>query len=91
MGRKYNRLTQDESNCSKSWSTFRSIALHITSHDPANPDSLSSNIVTSVFEDKAGIIWVATDNGLNSFDKKTGIFKRYNMIQKIFIRSAVTI
>ncbi|HEX6891782.1 MAG TPA: two-component regulator propeller domain-containing protein [Chryseolinea sp.] len=46
-------------------------------HDPLNPSSLSSNLVGSVIEDKAGIIWVATDNGLNSFDRKTGIFKRY--------------
>lgn len=44
--------------------------------DPFNPDSLSG-IVTSVFEDKAGIIWVTTNNGLNSLDKKTGRFKRY--------------
>ncbi len=44
--------------------------------DPFNPDSLSG-IVTSVFEDKAGIIWVATNNGLNSLDKKTGRFKSY--------------
>ena len=46
-------------------------------HDPRNPNSLSSNIVTSVFEDRAGIIWVATNNGLNSFDRKDRIFKRY--------------
>ena len=45
-------------------------------HDPFNPDSLSGNVI-SVFEDKAGIIWVTTDNGLNSLDKKTGSFKRY--------------
>src|SRR6266498_1399424 len=46
-------------------------------YDPGNPNSLSSNIVTSVFEDRAGIFWVATDNGLNSFDRKSGIFIRY--------------
>jgi ligand-binding sensor domain-containing protein/signal transduction histidine kinase len=46
-------------------------------HDPANSNTLSSNIVTSIIEDGAGIIWVATQNGLNSFDQKTGVFKRY--------------
>src|SRR4030095_3469521 len=46
-------------------------------HDPGNPNSISSNRVSSVFEDRHGIIWLATDNGLNSFDRKTGIFKRY--------------
>ncbi len=45
-------------------------------HDPFNPDSLSG-LVSSVFEDKAGIIWMGTNNGLNSLDKKTGVFKRY--------------
>ncbi|HNR06989.1 MAG TPA: two-component regulator propeller domain-containing protein [Saprospiraceae bacterium] len=44
--------------------------------DPFNADSLSG-MVTSVLEDKAGIIWVATNNGLNSLDQKTGCFKRY--------------
>ena len=46
-------------------------------HDPANINTLSSNNVTSIIEDNAGIIWVATQKGLNSFDHKTGIFKRY--------------
>ena len=46
-------------------------------HDPFDPQSLSNDSVTAVFEDKAGIIWVATFNGLNSLDKKTGTFKRY--------------
>jgi ligand-binding sensor domain-containing protein/signal transduction histidine kinase len=45
--------------------------------DAGNPNSISSNFVSAVFEDRAGIIWAATDNGLNSFDKKTGVFTRY--------------
>ncbi|MGK2863168.1 MAG: ligand-binding sensor domain-containing protein, partial [Chitinophagaceae bacterium] len=49
--------------------------------DPFNPGSLSG-IVKSVFQDKAGIIWVTTINGLNSLDKKTGIFKRYELDPK---------
>ena len=46
-------------------------------HNPANINTLSSNVVTSIIEDRAGIIWVSTQNGLNSFDQKTGLFKRY--------------
>jgi ligand-binding sensor domain-containing protein/signal transduction histidine kinase len=46
-------------------------------YDPGNPYSLSSNNITSIFEDGLGIIWMATDNGLNSFNRKTGKFKRY--------------
>lgn len=46
-------------------------------YSPADTNSLCSNIVRSVFEDHAGIIWIATGNGLNSFDRKTGAFRRY--------------
>ena len=45
--------------------------------DPTHPDSLSGNNVRCIFEDHEDIMWLATDNGLNSFDKKTGLFKRY--------------
>jgi len=46
-------------------------------NDPADPNSLVSNTVGSVMEDRAGILWVGTNNGLSSFNKKTGIWKRY--------------
>ena len=46
-------------------------------HDPGNPNTLSGKIVTAVFEDHKGILWIATDNGLNSFDKQNGSFTRY--------------
>jgi ligand-binding sensor domain-containing protein len=46
-------------------------------NDATSQDSLSSNMVKSIFEDRAGMLWLATDNGLNSFDRKTGKFKRY--------------
>jgi len=45
--------------------------------DPANPDSLSDGQVSSVYADKDGILWIATNNGVNSFDKRRNIFKRY--------------
>ncbi|MEO6537521.1 MAG: two-component regulator propeller domain-containing protein [Ferruginibacter sp.] len=46
-------------------------------HIPGNQNSLSSNVVSAIIEDRAGIIWVATSNGLNSFDRKTELFKCY--------------
>ncbi len=39
---------------------------------------LSSNIVYSVFEDKQGIIWLGTDNGLNIYDPKVPSVQYYN-------------
>ena len=34
-------------------------------------DSLSSNTVWSIFEDRSGIIWIATDNGMDLLDPNT--------------------
>ena len=64
-------------------------------HDPGNPNSLSDNTVYSIFEDHSGLLWIATANGLNSFDKRTNVFKRYyhdpknsNSISSNFLRTA---
>jgi signal transduction histidine kinase/ligand-binding sensor domain-containing protein len=56
-------------------------------HDPADPNSLSSNLVRALYEDSQGTIWVGTgfafhpspadDGGLNRFDRETGTFTRY--------------
>jgi ligand-binding sensor domain-containing protein len=43
-------------------------------HDEKDPTSICSDFVTSVVEDKKGIIWIATRDGLNSFDRKTKRF-----------------
>ena len=40
-------------------------------NDPNDPRSLSSDKVLSMFEDRAGIVWLGTDAGLNRFDPKT--------------------
>ena len=31
-------------------------------------NQLSSNLATQVFQDKSGFIWIATRNGLNTYD-----------------------
>jgi len=37
-------------------------------HNPHNPNSLSSNNVRSIFEDKSGVLWIGTDGeGLNKY------------------------
>jgi signal transduction histidine kinase/DNA-binding response OmpR family regulator/streptogramin lyase len=37
-------------------------------HDPDDPASLSSNMVTNLTMDKDGTVWIFTQNGLNRFD-----------------------
>ncbi|WP_293853845.1 sensor histidine kinase [uncultured Alsobacter sp.] len=48
-------------------------------HDPADPASIGSDIVTRIFVARGGAMWLATWNGLNRFDPATGraqVFKR---------------
>ncbi len=49
---------------------------HFT-HNPNDPQSLSSNMVWMIAGDREGFIWAATDNGLNRLDPKTGRFRRF--------------
>ena len=46
---------------------------------PGNTNSLQNDKVNSIFEDKSetGIIWYATDKGLDRYDKKTGKYTHY--------------
>jgi PAS domain S-box-containing protein len=47
-------------------------------YNPKNPNSLSHNLVISLFEDDSGMLWVGTwGGGLNRFDRKTEKFKIY--------------
>ena len=42
-----------------------------------NPASISSDFVHCCTEDQVGNMWIGTFNGLNRYDKSTGIFSRY--------------
>ncbi|OQY27891.1 MAG: hypothetical protein B6244_09070 [Candidatus Cloacimonetes bacterium 4572_55] len=46
-------------------------------HNPKDVNSLSDNVVMSVFEDSRGDLWAGTWAGLNKLDKETGKFTRY--------------
>ena len=41
-------------------------------YNPKNKNSISNNIVRSIFEDKEGHIWIGTDSGLNKLTKNDG-------------------
>jgi ligand-binding sensor domain-containing protein len=40
-------------------------------HDPTNPWSLSSNLISTMDEDSKGELWVASSGGLDRFDRET--------------------
>jgi PAS domain S-box-containing protein len=46
-------------------------------HDISHPGTLSDSRVNSVYFDRSGTMWVGTQNGLDSFDSKTGAFTVY--------------
>ena len=46
-------------------------------HNPADPYSLSNDIVTRLLVDHDGTLWAATNDGLNRFDAATGRFTVY--------------
>jgi PAS domain S-box-containing protein len=47
-------------------------------HDESNPDSLDSNAVMSVYQDRSGVLWVGTENtGLNLLNFRQEQFVRY--------------
>ncbi|HEX6383313.1 MAG TPA: two-component regulator propeller domain-containing protein [Anaerolineae bacterium] len=48
-------------------------------HQPNNPRSLGHNIVSEIFEDSQGVLWVGTfGGGLNQFDRQRQTFRRHS-------------
>ncbi|MBF4470366.1 hybrid sensor histidine kinase/response regulator transcription factor [Flavobacterium sp. HJJ] len=45
--------------------------------DYKNPNSISNNSINYIFEDSSKNLWIATENELNLFDKKTRSFKKF--------------
>ncbi len=55
--------------------------LSIYEHSPTRRGTLSDNRVNSVYFDRAGSMWVGTQNGLNHFEKDNGEFTVYSRSQ----------
>lgn len=61
-------------------SRFDPIQQTFTNYIPTdNPDSLSSAVISTIVEDKAGTIWIGTSNGLNKFNKSSQTFTSYQV------------
>ena len=46
-------------------------------HDPLDPNSLTSNLIYSLYFDENNNLWIGTDKGLNLMDTRTGNITRY--------------
>lgn len=54
--------------------------IQLFNHNPADPSSLSSNLILRIFEDSQENLWIATESGLNMIkakNKEEGIVHRY--------------
>ncbi|MDA3880127.1 MAG: ATP-binding protein [Prolixibacteraceae bacterium] len=47
----------------------------VYTHDPFNNYSLANNVVWDIFRDDAGIVWLATSNGISRLNIETGMFQ----------------
>jgi signal transduction histidine kinase/ligand-binding sensor domain-containing protein/CheY-like chemotaxis protein/AraC-like DNA-binding protein len=47
----------------------------VSTHDPFNNYSLANNVVWDIFQDNAGIIWLATANGISKLNTDRGMFQ----------------
>ncbi|NUQ40750.1 MAG: response regulator [Calditrichaceae bacterium] len=55
----------------------RSVFQHFA-HNTHNPQSLSTNTIYALYEDRQGILWIGTESGgLNKFDRKSGAFHTF--------------
>ncbi|MFP4345496.1 MAG: two-component regulator propeller domain-containing protein [Anaerolineales bacterium] len=54
----------------------RQFTEHYT-YNPTYPAGLSGNLVYDVYQDRAGILWIGTDNGLNLYDPRQRQFTHY--------------
>ncbi len=63
--------------------TFRGLVKYdgydfvVYQNQPKNPNSLSCDELYDLVEDDDGVFWIASKEGLNRFDSKTGTFKRF--------------
>ncbi len=51
-------------------------------HDPNDSTSIPSNLIYTVFEDKSGILWFATNRGLSKYNRETDDFTTYKVDKK---------
>ena len=53
----------------------RTKEFQVSTHDPFNNYSLANNVVWNIFEDSAGVIWLATSNGISQLSTSQGMFR----------------
>lgn len=68
------------------------LELKVSIHDPFNNYSLANNVVWDIYRDNAGIVWLATANGISRLSTDEAMFKFtpvYNVHQNMLIGNQV--
>jgi signal transduction histidine kinase/ligand-binding sensor domain-containing protein/DNA-binding response OmpR family regulator len=60
-------------------------------HDEKNASSITNNFINSIYEDRSGILWIGTEDGLNAFDAKTEKFKPFKISEGLTSKAIVSI
>ncbi len=48
-------------------------------HDPDDPNSLCDDLVSTLFQDRSGVLWVGTANGVCKYNRRASQFTHYVM------------
>lgn len=56
---------------------FKSLQIESYHADPSDPEGLSHNVISDIWEEDNGNVWIATFNGLNLFNPVTKKFRRF--------------
>ncbi len=52
--------------------------IRVYKHDSEDPSTISDNMITAIFEDDDGVLWIGTSaGGLNQFDRESHAFSSY--------------
>jgi len=71
-------IRQGKASSSVSAASDSDIAFERFVNEPGNPQSLSHDIVFTIYEDREGMLWIGTDGGgLNRFDPASKTFHAY--------------
>jgi len=46
-------------------------------HDPSDPYSLGDDVIEALYEDRSGIVWIATAGGVNKYSRRANRFTHY--------------